>query len=280
MPIPVPVELDQPLGGGGLLAQSRPLPAGWEKGIKFLDDSCLLPVVMGECPQGSNDKPTQRADAATFRPYETIMAVKCSTLDNRTDWDAVANVNLDRTRDDAIARELLTGDAAFRDMAGDSEPNPALVTTATDLGETATTLAQALGCLESSLLTANGGRGATLLMPISVAYQAMVDSLLYRDGARWRTVTGATVIISAGFDGRVPVTDPGASVAPTAGDKLYVYAVTDVYAGTGSRDTISDVNRSINDVNARAEEIALAAFGPCAVFAVGTPVVACDLEGA
>lgn len=280
MPIPVPVELDQPAPSGGLFAASRPLPENWQRGISFTDRGCLLPVVMGECPTGDDLKPTQRSDKATFRPVELITAVTCSTLDNFTDYDVVAGAALDSTRDFAMARELLTGAASLRDLGPSSTPNPALVSTATDLGSDIEGTTAAMACLETNLLTANGGRAATLLMPIAVAYQMLADRTLYLDGARWRTVTGSTVIVSPGFDGRPPVDDQSTSVPPTAGDPLYVYAVTAVWAQTGERSILHDVNRAINDVNARAEDIALAAFGPCAVFAVGTSVLACDTEGA
>lgn len=276
MPTPVPVELDQPLAGSGLLAQSRPLPEGWQRGIKFLDVSCFDPAVMGECPSGEDLKPTERADAVEFRPFEVIQAIACSTLDNRTDWDALTAAELERTKDFAIARELLTGVARNRDLGPDSAEVNALVNTAGQVGSTFTSLATALGCLETQVLNSNAGRGATLYMPVSVAWQAMADSLLYRDGARWRTVTGSTVIISSGFDGRGP-SSIDATAPPAEGSELYVYATTTVWAGTGSTSVLHDVNRAVNDVNSRAEQNALVAFDPCSAWAVETPVLACDL---
>jgi hypothetical protein len=277
MPLPVPVVLDQPASGSGLLAQSRPLPDGWQRGIKFLDTDCLSPVVMGECPTGDNLKPGQRASAAEFRPVQLIQSVECSALDNKTDWDALSGAELDRTRDFALASELLTGIARDRDLGPSSEPVLALVNTATDLGSDGTDLATVLGCLETNILTANDDRGAVLFMPISVAWAAMKDSLLMRDGARWRTTTGSLVLISAAYDGRAPAAID-TQTAPDAGDPLYVYGTTAVFAGVGARDTLHDVDREINDVHARAEDVALVAFSPCATYAIGTPVEACTLN--
>lgn len=276
MPTPVPVELDQPLAGSGLLAQSRPLPEGWQRGIRFLDLSCEAPVVMGECPSGENLKPTQRGDMFEFRPFEVIQALSCSTLDNRTDWDALSSAELERTKDFAISRELLTGVARNRDLGPESLPVNALINQAGVVGSTYDDLATALGCLETKVLNRGAGRGVTLYMPISVAHQAMADSLLWRDGARWRTVTGSTVIISAGFDGRPP-SNIEDTAPPVEGTGLYVYATTSVWAGTGSTTVLHDVNRSINDVNARAEQNALVAFDVCSTWSVETPVLACDL---
>lgn len=279
MPTPIPVELDQPAASSVLVAASRPLPAGWQRGISFRDLTCTTPVVMGECPTGENLKPTQRsAGTATFRPVTLISALECSTLDNQTDWRAVSGAELDRVRDHALASELLTGAASARDAGGEGHENPALVSEAVNLGDTATTLAQALGCLETAILTENSGRGAVLFMPVSVLWQAAADDLLYRDGARWRTPMGNLVIASEAFDGRAPVAS-GSGTAPEPADKLYVYGTTAVYAGIGERFTIADVDREVNTAHARSEDIALAAFEPCATFAVGTPVVACDLEG-
>lgn len=276
MAAPIPVNLDQPSAPvGGLLAQSRPLPEGWTRGISFPDYSCTQPVAMGECPTGDNLKPGQRPEAAAeFKPFEVIQALACSTLDNSTDYRTVAGDELTRTRDYAIASELLTGIARNRDIGPQSEDTLALVSAATDLGDDITSLTTALGCLESALLTANADRGGVLFMPIEVAYSALDIGLVYRDGATWRTVTGSKVLVSAAYDGRAPATID-AQAAPTPGDDLYVYATTAVWAGVGTRSTLYDVDREVNTQVARAEDVALVAFAPCAVFAVGTPVTAC-----
>jgi hypothetical protein len=273
-----PVDLDWPQSGSGLLAQSRPLPAGWERGIGFLDPSCVLPVAMGLCPTGDNLKPVQRSESAEFLPFQVIQAVGCSAMDNRTNLDTLAGGELDRTRDFGIASELLTGIARDRDVPPGAADTLALVNTATDMGDTSTDLTSALACLETQVLTANADRGAVLFSPIAVAYKALELGIFYRDSARWRTVTGAPVLVSAAYDGRKPATID-AQAAPQAGDKLYVYATTAVWAGVGTRETLHDVNREVNDVNARAEDVALVAFAPCATYAIGTPVTACDLEG-
>lgn len=278
MPIPVPVELDQPGSGNGLLAQSRPLPDRWQRGISFLDSGCTQPVVMGECPSGDDLKPGQRSDSATFRPVSLILALECSSMDNNTDWAALADSELDRVRDHAMASELLTGAASLRDKGPSSDVNPALVNTATDLGTGATTLAVALGCLERATLAANAGRGATLFLTVEQVWQAAADYLIYRDGGRWRTPMGNLVIASEAFDGRAPV-GSGSGAAPAPGATLYAYASTAVWAATGERSNLFDVDRSVNTTTARSEDIALAAFSPCATFAVETPVTACDLEG-
>lgn len=272
MATPVAVTMTQPSPSSeGLLTQALALPDGWLRGgIEFLDPNCLSPVVMGQCPSGEDLKPTQRAGSVAFRSYDLIQAVECSTMGG-LDVSALAGTEGPRTASFALARELLTGAASVRDnQAG--EENPSLVDEATDLGAEFTTVAASLGCLESRLNAANSGRGGVILASIGWATQALAERVLWRDGARWRTVTGSQVIIDAGFDGR----GPGDVAAPAAGDALYAYATTAVWAGVGPADTFADVNRSINTSSARREQVAMAAFSTCAVFAAAsTAATAC-----
>lgn len=276
MGTPVPVTMTQPSPGGeGLIAQALALPDGWQRGgIAFTDPNCLAPTVMGQCPTGEDLKPTQRpGETATFRTYDLIMAVECTTMGN-TDVSAIAGSEGQRTASFALARELLTGAAADRDNQAGQE-NPALVSSATSLGAGFATVAEMFACLESRLAAANSGRGGVLLLPIAVATMALAERVLWRDGARWRTVTGTPVIIDAGFDGRAPVAD-GPGTVPAAGDPLYAYATTAVWAGVAAPDTFADVDRANNTRNARSERPALAAFSPCAVFAAAsTAATAC-----
>jgi hypothetical protein len=276
MATPIAVTMTQPSPTSeGLLSQALALPDGWQRGgIEFLDPNCLAPTVMGQCPSGEGLKPTERAETAgAFRSVDLIQAVECSTMGG-LDVRGIADAEGPRTASFALARELLTGAASLRDNPTGQE-NPALVNTATDLGADFTTVAAALGCLESSLNSANSGRGGVVLMSIGFATVALAERVLWRDGARWRTVTGAPVIIDAGFDGRAPVAD-GTGVPPADNAPLYAYATTAVWAGTGRSDTFADVNRSINTSAARREQVGMAAFSTCAVFAAAsTAATAC-----
>lgn len=286
MPIPNPVDLDRcaPVGVGGLLSAACPLPDGWERGISFLDDACLQPSVMAECPTCPDLKPTQNVEYSTFLPVRLIQSVECSTMGG-VDVPGMAGTALDQTIGYALAREMLTGQASARDANPNDDEwfgNPSLQCAATDLGDTFATIREAIGCLEAALGVATAGRPGVLLMGPQVALAA--ESVLVRDGARWSTFTGTRVIISPAFDGRAPgcIPDPDCDTeypAPVAGDPLYIYAVPSVWAGTGRRDVLSDINRGTNSASARAEEIGLAAFSTCAVFAAAsTAVTACTIE--
>lgn len=271
MPIPVPVQLDQPQAGSGLLAQSRPLPEGWQRGISFSDTSCLAPFTVGECPTGDDLKEPQRPESVTFRPVELGLAVQCSTLGNETDWSTVAGAELTRVQDHALASELYLGTASARDAGPSSDPNPSLVNSAVELTQ-AGGMAY-LACLEKAILETNSGRGAVLFAPVEVGWALMQNYLIWRDGGRWRTVMGSLVIISEAFDGRAPDSEE----PPAPNDSLFVYGTTAVWAGIGERHTLQDVDRSINDVTARAEDVAMAAFSPCATFAIQSPMSACPV---
>lgn len=276
MPIPTPVSLDPSTAfGGGLLTTSRPLPSGWQRGIAFTDTNCFLPTVMGECPSGSNLKPAQRGEATEFRPVSVIMAVECTTMGGSV-TEGMATGALDSTREYALAREMLTGEASTRDrnpraidLNGDEwMGNPSLQSEAVDLGAAFTSVTAMVACLEQNLAAATAGRGGYILVGVGLATWLKSEDLIWRDGARWRTATGATVIVSAGFDGR----SPADTVGPAAGDPLYAYAVADVWAGVGERAVYSDVDRADNTETSRAEDIALGAFSPCAVFAAASTV--------
>lgn len=285
MATPIPVELDRctPAVVGGLLQGACPLPQGWERGISFQDTACLLPTVMGECPTCSDLKPTQNAGTETFHPVSLITAFACSTFGG-IDVQQVAVETLDETADYALAREMLTGQAALRDASPDHEGNPSLQTHATDLGTAFTSPVAALGCLEQTLADATGGRNGYLLIGPEIALVLGELGVLLREGGRLITTTGTRVIVTGGFDGRAPIDSPddespadpcepwNSTGAPEQGDELYMYATASVWAGVGPGVMRSDVNRANNTAAAREERGALTAFTTCATFAAGSGV--------
>lgn len=286
MPIPIPVELDRVsvAVAGDFLSSANALPPGWQRGISFNDVSCLTPTVMGECPACPPGlKDAQRAEMATFRPVSLINAVECSTFGG-IDVQATASASANVTAGYALARELLTGQAATRDANPNAleGPNPSLQRDAM-LIPGPTGPQAALGCLEQALADATGGRRGVILMGPEIAN--MLWMVLIRNGSTITTVSGTRVIIDAGFDGRAPIGDdspgddsPGDCIpwnttgAPQQGDELYIYGTSAVWAGIGTSQMLGDVDRQNNTATARDERIALAAFTPCATFAVGSGI--------
>jgi hypothetical protein len=289
MGIPIPVELDRctPAVVGGLLSGACPLPADWERGISFQDTACLTPTVMGECPTCPDLKPTQRATTETFRPVSLITAIECSTFGG-IDIQQTASQTLAETSSWALARELLTGEASRRDANPNAIDgaggNPALQTHATLIdspeGAIGIPWPTGLGCLEQALADATGGRRGYILIGPELALELW--PFLIREGNRVTTLTGTRVIVDPGFDGRPPVdASPGESPGcepwnsggePLQGDPMYIYAVAGLWAQVGQEAMISDVNRENNTASARAEAPALAAFTPCAAFAMNSGI--------
>jgi hypothetical protein len=290
MATPIPVELDRcaPAVAGELLQGACPLPEGWERGISFQDTACLLPTVMGECPTCSDLKPTQRASTETFRPVSLITALECSTFGG-IDVQDVASRNLDETASYALARELLTGQASLRDANPNAQPpfgNPSLQTHAQIVGDGSLGPVGALGCVEQKLGEATGGRRGVILIGPAMSLYLGQNSLLHFENAtgRLRTISGTPVIVSAGFDGRAPITSPSdespdpcepwnstGQIAP--GEEMWIYATAAVWAGVGPGRMLSDIDRGNNTASAREERPALVAFTPCATFASPTGVV-------
>lgn len=193
-----------------------------------------------------------------------------------SETEGISTGGLDRTREFAIAREMLTGAASARDRNPraidlDGNPwlgNPSLQSEATDLGAAFASVTAMLACLEQNLAEATAGQGGYILVGPALITWLKSEDLIWRDGARWRTAHGTTVIDSAGYDGRAP----GDAGPPAAAAPLYAYAVADVWAGVGQRAVYSDVDRSDNTETTRSEDIALTAFSPCAVFAAASTV--------
>lgn len=291
MPIPIPVELDRcaPAAAGGFLSESCPLPAGWDRGISFQDTSCLVPTVMGECPTCPSPglKDAESAGTETFRPVSLITAFECSTFGG-IDVAQVASANLDETASWALARELLTGEAARRDANPNVQgriDNPSLQEDATVLSLTIVDPVDALGCLEQAIADTTGGRRGYVLIGPQIALALAERSVLFGQPGSLTTVSGTRVIVDGGFDGRAPLLDspgdesPGECVpwnsggAPNFGDPLFMYGTASVWAGVGRANPRNDVNRANNTATAREERVALTAFTPCATFAVSTGVL-------
>lgn len=216
-------------------------------------------------------KPASRPESDTFRPVSLIQSIAC-TARGSIDIEAMSAVELDRTRDFALSRELLTGAASDRDAAEPENANPSLAGQAFDLGADFGSITDSLACLEQTMGEASSGRGSTLLVSLASMTHLKDAGLVWRDGTRWFTAAGSLVVASAGFDGRAP----GTVVSPVAGDPLYMYSVTALWAAVGSRATFSDVDRLVNTTTSRSEDLALVAFPTCAVYAAASAdVVAC-----
>lgn len=262
-----PVTLDPPgATPGGLLAAALTLPAGWERGITFTGDACLGPWTVGPCPAAVGLKPTSHGTTWTFQPFAVGAGIECSTMGAPDGVDATRVLNA--TVEWAVAHELATGEASARDADGTFVGNPSLIDNVTiDLGD-ADDVVAAVGCLEQVAAEAMYGRPVWLHTSPAVGVALDDAGIMRRDGLRWRTANGSTVILSPGYSNLGTVGNGGNA-------SLGIVATAPVYAALGQRDVMTSIDRDTNTSESRAEDVALAAFDPCFVGLVGSGVAPC-----
>ena len=260
MSLPRDVRLPSPgASSSGLLQQALPLPTGWERGISFPRTGCLAPFVVGECPDDDDLKVAQSIPgSSTFRPVMLGQAVKCSTLSGEDVIDA--GQLLDVTASDALEDELYAATASTRDKPPDpATGNPSLSTSiTTDLGDL-DDVVQAVGCAEQTAAGLVYGRRLWVHMGIAVATAAAAANAIWRDGTRWRTPYGSTVLIS-----------PNLAAPAGTVTTLPVFVTLPIYAGLGQRETLLDYDRKLNVATTRVEDVGMVAFDPCMVAIAGT----------
>lgn len=262
--MPLPTRITLPASGrpvGGLLSAARSIGGDWWRGVTFSSGQCLAPQVVGTCTDGEVEKVMDElSDPVTFEAFSVLQAVKCSTM-GRTDVSTFANESLDTTREFGVAQEFLSGAASG---------NPSLAD-ATILGSASDPTA-ALGCIDQYAAQALSGRLAFIHVSPELAVQ-LFAAAIWRDGRLWRTPLGNVVVVSAGYDGRMPGTAPIED-----DDEAFIYATGEVYAEVGQRDTLSAVERSQNTLEAVAEDQALVVFDPCLNVAIATGYQHCALS--
>lgn len=256
---------------GGLLANARPLTsledydgnsigARWARGVVFAGYSCVEPALRGPCANQFTSGGDQVDQAQppngpwSFMPTTVRQGTRCTTL-SMLNGQQMSERRLDATREWAAGHVLQTGEHTEHDDGeGGEQTNPALVdgtTIASGLPPVS-----ALGVLEQA--AANNLYGAPWVIHATpqIAANLLAASAIWRDGTRWRTASEAPVIVSPGYTGSD------------------LYATSEVYAGAGEREFLADVDRTVNNADAWADELVLAVFDPCWVGVVGTDITA------
>lgn len=248
---------------GGLLAAARPITGEWWRGIQFSSPSCIAPQTFAQCPAEPFQKTFEGPSTIqTFEAFGVLQAVECSTMGG-TNVQALAEQNIEVTREFAVAAELMSG-------AASSNPHISQAS-GTDLG-TATDAVHALGCLDQAAAQALSGRLAYIHASPAIGNAWLAAGAIVRDGRRWLTALGSIVVISAGYDGRAP-----GGGAPVGGETLYAYATGEVYAEVGQRESFDAVDREVNTRQGISEELAVAAFDPCFIAGIDTTVEMCTV---
>ncbi len=226
---------------GGLLAAARPLPVGWERGVTFSGDWCIAPspwpyCVGDESPPFDETKDLGVPDDITdWTPMGMFQGVECTVLSvDQAQQDAADT--LEATHDWLLGHELQTGEATG---------NPNL-----DAGVGVTTIgtghANALATAEQYLADETNGRLGFIHVTPQDLTLLVNAQVLVREGRGWRTAFGNVVVSSAGYDFI---------------DEIHV--TSEVFASVSAVETRSTIDRSINRMEAYAEQIGLAVFPPC-----------------
>lgn len=238
--LPVPASV-----GTGILELARPLPDGWERGVTFATGVCLVAGRHQFCPEliaspGSPaEKTFQATDVAEFFPYGVEVSIECTTLSD-TDY---------RRRQAAAALPLVAerqiGLAAATGTVEGGALNPSLADAVASGAEA--DAAAALGTLEDLIATNLSGQQAWVHVAPSDLVALVAAQAVYRDLSGWVTPGGHRVVASAGY------TDLAGTLTATA----------EWFAGFGTPELMSTIDRADNTYMAVMEAPALAVFDPC-----------------
>lgn len=238
--------------GGGILAQARPLPDGWERGLDFATEACLTAGEHVFCPTSPTEKTFQGTDLAQFFAYGIEVSVVCTTLGGeraRAEREARAFQALQVIEEFSVGHVLATGTT----QAGVDTSNPALAD-ATSLGTAADDVA-ALALIEDSLATnLRGHLGWIHVTPATLTRLVSATAVYLDDMGVWRSPTGHVVVASPGYVGNID-------------DEIV--ATTEVFASVGDIDLVETVDRADNRHLAVHEAPGLAVFDPCFNVSVG-----------
>lgn len=231
--------------GGGILAQARPLPDGWESGVDFATEACLIAGEHLFCPDSPTAKQFQSTSLAEFKAYGVEVSVVCTTLGGeraRAEREARAFQALRAKEEGSVGFVLATGET----QAGQDTTNPSLADATS--GGAAATAAAALAILEDSIASNLMGLLAWVHVTPATLVELVDAGVLYRDMGNWRTPSGHVVVASPGYVGNID-------------DEIV--ATTEVFASVGEIDLVRTVDRTDNRYMAVHEAPALAVFDPC-----------------
>lgn len=223
-----------PVRPRGILALAAPAPEGWEAGGIQVLQLCPSIRMEDQCVT-FDDRSATRPNGVNFPAFSIEQSAGCSTM-SAGDREREARDALDASTDYALG--LAISSATFNSEA------PSLAD-ATDLGASANATA-ALAKLEGA--ASRDGKGQLYVVhatPSAAIYLANAG-LLSDSG---QTPTGATVIISAGYE--------------TENGDLRLWATGRVWAGVGPIATRDGVDRRTNNREAWALRSAVVGFNSC-----------------
>lgn len=228
------VPVGPPIRPRGILAGAAPAPEGWELGGIQSLGTCPTVRIEDQCVTFES-RTASRPTSSNFPAFLIEQGSGCSTM-SAGDREREAREALDSSTDFALGYALLSGTIT---------PDAPSLADATDLGsfDTAT---EALARLEG--VASRDGKGQLYVVHAtpSAAVHLANAGLLTDAGL---TPTGATLIVSAGYEG--------------ADNVPRIWATGRVWAAVGSISVRDAVDRRTNNREAWADRPAIVGFNPC-----------------
>ena len=258
----------------GLVALSS-TPAGdtegWEAGFGFAPESCDRGQLLGvDCGPSETKLPVDKPDLVQYMPADLVVRDFCSTMDSGRDSTGLGQ-RLLLNQQSALLEELLWTGTAAGDATTDERPHLADGRATVLGGGTALGVQIAVALLDQALTSClNGVPGMVHVTPYVLV---LAKPHLEREGNRWLTPNGHTVVAGAGYTGGGPRPTVG-DVLPAAPNLLaqpavdqWAYGTGQVYYLLGEPAVLEDVDHLVNTRTVTAERPGAAFYG-CCQFAV------------
>lgn len=276
----------------GLIISARqpdPGDGSWENGITY-EPECNPQTgdPLDICEPGDGDDPAPNS-IVEWDAYIIQAGYRCSTFGFRGhDWQPLARRRLVSDEDRQISAELWSGALA----RANGYPNRFLASAEADVvTDGATSLVDALACLENAIAGCNGGQQAMIHATSQVVtHWLSFGNLIRREGNLLLTNARDSIVVPAtGYDGSgpqspEPAEGQGTPEAPTEGSAwAYATGIIEVRRGPiellGSPDNPVEWNHTTNKALVVAQRAALASWDACCHFAAELDVSLCSIGG-
>lgn len=221
----------------------------WQGGIVYDPETGHSGYTTSECEPGEDDRALDDAPETTeWEPYIVGAGYRCTALAaNRTDWRAKVRRFLEARAEEQISAELWTGTISQAHGLGNRRLNSG--------GEAVTAGAveprEGLALLEQYLAENAGGQRGMIHAPRALVSHWAQDGGLRRDGGLILTIHDTIVVPGAGY--------PEVGMAFATGMIDVRRGPVDLF-GDPQQDAGGSIDRGVNTIEVRAEQVALASW--------------------
>lgn len=258
----------------GLLAGVPTIEDGarWEGGVDWAPEQCGDSGAFAvDCP-GSTPAQESSAnpDTAVADPFAVFAEDRCGTFGWKArDRSGRARRQLEATRSYQVAREFWRGDLI---ASAGLDNVPLADAAAFEVTNEASSIKVAVGYLELALAECGQGRrGVIHVTPQALLHGVAQQVFMAEPGTqRWMTALGTIVIADAGYDGSAPDGSPPGTGQWAYGTSMVTVrlGVVDITPPGGDEAAMAQaMDRSINSVVFRAEQLVLVQWDPCCHYA-------------